>query len=332
MPHITEIDPQDEATLRAFWEAEQDAIRADRAHPVIRTWDALRATVQHPSPYHGRSLLAAVVDGTVVGGADLGMPLQDNPHLGEIEVNVRPEWRRRGIGTALHAAAADRFRAAGRTTVLGEAYEPVDGEPTAAVPFAESLGYTSEHAEDHLVLPLPVPLEQLARLRESLPDLDGYQLVTWGDRCPDEHVAAYCAMRTQMEADVPIGELDLELVVFDEDRVRTSESRLARSHHQLHVAARRVVDGVFGGFSMALLPHAEDQALQYDTLVMPEHRGHRLGLLMKLANLDRVHADHPDRTVFHTWTARDNTAMQATNKRFGYTLIERMHDMQRKDG
>jgi len=24
--------------------------------------------------------------------------------------------------------------------------------------------------------------------------------------------------------------------------------------------------------------------------------------------------------------------MQATNKRFGYTLVERMHDMQRKDG
>ena len=331
MPDIIEVDPRDDVSLRAFWETEQAAIRADRSHPVIRSWDALRQTVQSPSPYHRRTLLAAVEDGVVVGGADLGMPLQDNPHLGEVEVNVRPEWRRRRIGTALHAAAQERLRSAGRTTVIGEANEPVSGG-SAAVSFAESLGYASEHVEHHLVLPLPVPDEQVERLRASLPDLDGYELVTWGDRCSDEHLAAYCRMRTQMEADVPTGELDLEVVEFDEERVRTSESRLAVAHHQLHVAARRIADGVVGGFSMVLLPKGEDQALQFDTLVMPEHRGHRLGLLMKLDTLDRVHADHPDRTVFHTWTAADNTAMQATNKRFGYTLVERMHDMQLKDG
>ena len=328
---IVEVDPHDDRTLRAFWEAEQAAIRADRAHPVIRTWDALRNGVQNPSPYHQRVLLAAVADGEVVGGADLGMPLQDNPHLGELEINVRPGWRRRGVGTALHDEASARLRAADRTTVLGEAYEPADGQPTASVAFAESLGFTSEHVEEHLVLPLPVPAAQVERLRASLPDLVGYELVTWGDHCPEEHLAAYCSMMTQMDADVPTGELDLEPVVFDEARVRTSEERLARSHEQLHVAARRLDDGVFGGFSIVLLPKGEELALQFDTLVMPEHRGHRLGLLMKLDTLARVQDGHPERTAFHTWTAQSNAAMQATNKRFGYAVIERMHDMQRVD-
>ena len=76
--------------------------------------------------------------------------------------------------------------------MLGEAYEPMEGEPTAAVAFAESLGFTSEHVEEHLVLPLPVPVEQVERLRASVRDLAGYELVTWEDRCPDEHLAAYC--------------------------------------------------------------------------------------------------------------------------------------------
>jgi GNAT superfamily N-acetyltransferase len=329
---IIEVDPHDETVLRAFWEAEQAAVRADRAHPVIRTWDALRATVQDPSPYHRRLLLAALEDDSVVGGADVGMSLQDNRHTGDLEINVRPQWRRRGIGTALHAAASERLEACGRSTVMGEAYEPVEGEPTGAVPFARSLGFTSEHVEDHLVLPLPVAGEQVRTLTESLPDLEEYELVTWGDRCPDEHIAAYCQMHTQMETDISTGELDLEPVTFDEARVRTSETRLARSYRQLHVAARRVEDGVFGGFSIVLLPHGETVALQMDTLVMPEHRGRRLGLLMKLATLDAVRAGHPERTALHTWTARSNAAMQATNQRFGYVALEQMHEMQRREG
>jgi len=214
--------------------------------------------------------------------------------------------------------------------VLGEAYE-ADGFSTGAVAFAEALGLASRHVEDRLLLPLPVPAEQVERLRVSLPDLNGYELVAWGVRCPDEHVEAYCRMRTQMEADAPTGELDLESVVFDEDRLRTSEERLARSYVQLNVAARRLEDGVFGGFSMVLLPDGEQTSLQFDTLVMPEHRGHGLGLLMKLANLERVQRDHADRTAFHTGTAGSNDTMQRTNQRFGCLVVERMHDMQRKN-
>ena len=155
----------------------------------------------------------------------------------------------------------------------------------------------------------------------------------WGDHCPDEHLAAYCAMRTQMDADVPIDDLDIEPTVFDEDRVRTSEERLARSYDQLHVAARRRSDGVFGGFSIVLLPKGEPHALQFDTLVMPEHRGHRLGLADEAVDPrpGAGRASRPHRLphlvgACPTRRCRRPTGASAT------AAVERMHDMQRRLG
>ena len=83
---------------------------------------------------------------------------------------------------------------------------------------------------------------------------------------------------------------------------------------------------------MLYLPHGEDHVLQDDTLVMPAHRGHRLGTLLKLATLTIVQRDHPDRRTVHTWTEPGNAAMYRTNVEFGYVAVERMHEMQRKDG
>ncbi|MCQ8780529.1 GNAT family N-acetyltransferase, partial [Escherichia coli] len=75
--------------------------------------------------------------------------------------------------------------------------------------------------------------------------------------------------------------------------------------------------------------HGTDDALQDDTLVMPEHRGHGLGLALKTATMAVLRREHPDRTVLHTWTDPDNVAMQRTNERFGFRRVGRMHEVQR---
>ena len=320
--HIAEVDPHDDRLLRAFWDNEQAAQRAERRDPVLRTYDALTATMRDPSPYYGRVLLAAVDGDELIGGVDVSWPLQDNTHLGEIEVNVRPDRWRQGIGRLLHETAIGRLRAQSRTTVIGEACESPDGDGPA-VPFATALGYASSHLEHHLVLALPADVEELP------PDA-AYTVVTWAERCPDEHVAAYVAMRNQMETDVPIGDLELEPVLLDEERVRVSEARTARSYQRLVAAALHDAGGAMVGYSELFLPHGETYAQQDDTLVMPDHRGSRLGLRLKQANLALLHRDHPERKLLHTWTAPGNAAMIRTNERFGFRVVERMHEMQRK--
>jgi GNAT superfamily N-acetyltransferase len=259
--------------------------------------------------------LEAVDGSEVVGVAELELPLQENLDLAWCEVDVDTEHRRRGVGRALWQACAERAASAGRTR-MGAEVNVVPGGSTASMDFAVAMGAVEKHREDHLLVDLPVPV---ASMHPS------YELVTWRDRCPDEHRAAYLAMRNQMNADVPVGDLDLEPEVLDDDRLAASEARLARAYDVRVVAARRREDGVFAGYSLLLVPHGAHYGWQDDTLVMPEHRGHRLGAALKSAN----YAGLPDgiRSV-HTWTAPTNIAMYRTNTDLGFRVVEHMFEVE----
>lgn len=330
MTDIVEIDPSDEAALRAYWETEQAAIRADRPHAVLRTWRTILTHAQ-PFPHYRRTFLVARDGDTVVGVAEIGGAVDDNTHLAELEVVVLPGRRREGIGRALYDEAQRRCADAGRRTVCGELHVPADVDATSAASyaFATALGLEEVHAEDHLVLALPVDDGHVAVLRtHAEATASDYEIVTWRGVCPDEYAEAFCEMRTRMDADVPIGDVDLEPVAFTVDRLRSSEERVARSYSSVVAAARRRRDGVLGGYSQVFVPHGEDEVLQDDTLVMPAHRGRRLGTLLKLGTLRVLAEEHPSATCLHTWTSPANHAMQRTNRDFGYRVVERMHEMQ----
>ena len=119
---ILRLDVHDDAATRAFHDVEQAAARHDRPHAVTRTYDALLNAWRNPSDYRRYLPLVAVVDGVVVGAADLGFSLQDNTHLADLEVSVLPEHRRRGVGRALHDEATRLRVAGGRTSACGEVY------------------------------------------------------------------------------------------------------------------------------------------------------------------------------------------------------------------
>ena len=331
MVRISEVDPADRATLRAFWETEQESVWHDRPHATARTWDRLVAMTSHPNAWYRRTLLVARDGDVVVGTADLGGSTTDNLHLADLEIHVRTARRRSGIGRAMHDEASARLAADGRTSVCGEVYVQTGAEPsvTPAYAFATALGFGCVHLEDHLLLDVPVPADRVALLRAKV-DETAYDVLTWTGACPNEHLDALCEMHTRMSSDVPVGEIDYEPVVIDAERLRAREQRVLRSFDGITAVARRRADGVFGGYSQLYLPHGEDYVYQDDTLVMPEHRGHRLGTSLKLATLDLVQRDYPERVAIHTDTAVDNHAMQATNRDFGYRAVERLHEMQRR--
>ena len=120
---------------------------------------------------------------------------------------VLPDSRRRGIGAPSTTRGYAVRASDGRTTVCGEVHVAdgvADGD-SAAYAFATALGFEQR-------APRGPPRAAAAggrrprstALRASVADRGcGYDVVTWGDRCPDEYAAAYCAMKTQMSNDVP---------------------------------------------------------------------------------------------------------------------------------
>jgi len=312
---IRELDVHDPTARRAWFETLHRAIRVDRPHALLEAWDAFEVSVTEPGDYYRRTYLEAREEGRVMGVAELELSLQDNLESSGLEVNVLAEHRRRGVGRALWEEGVRRARAAGRSRAGGEV-NVAPGRSQAGLSFALAVGAEEKHVEDHLLANLPIPAAPLD---------PAYDVVTWRGRCPDEHRATYLEMRNRMNTDVPAGDLELEPVVIDDARLAASETRLARSYDVRVAAARRREDGVFGGYSLLFIPRGADHGWQDDTLVMPEHRGHRLGAALKSAN----YADLPPGvTQVHTWTAPTNVAMHHTNTAMGFRVVEHMYEME----
>ncbi len=312
---ISELDVSDPAARRAWFEVMERSARADRPHALLEAFDAFEVSATEPGEHARRVRLEARDGDALLGVAELELPLTENLDVGWAEVNVLPEHRRRGTGRLLWQAVVEEARAAGRARIGGEvSVAPVDGGP--GMLFAVAVGAVEKHREDHLLLELPVPPAGVD---------PAYDVVTWRGRCPDEHRAAYLEMRNQMNTDLPVGELDLEPTVLDDARLASSEERLTRSYDVRVAAARSRTDGAFGGYSLLFVPHGAPYAWQDDTLVMPDHRGHRLGAALKAVN----YADLPDDVrVVHTWTAPSNAAMHHTNTALGFRVVEHMYEME----
>ncbi|ROS23790.1 GNAT family N-acetyltransferase [Cellulomonas sp. PhB150] len=278
-------------------------------------------------------------DGNPVGYAALNLPQQDNTHTGYLEVGTVPGARRQGIGSALYGEVIAAARAAGRTKVLAstdQAVEPPAGPGTLTAPtgegrvatdaapvrFATSRGWRLEQVERRSVLDVPLDPDVLAEHRMKAEQVGGdeYRVITWTDRCPDEWLDQFAILQTRMSTDVPTAGLDWGEESWDGPRVRAREAEFAdRGMSYPTVAAEHVPTGTLVGYSSFLVvPHTDEYVHQHDTLVVREHRGRRLGMLLKAANLQRLPQELPNVRRIGTWNAEENAPMLSINIELGF--------------
>lgn len=211
--------------------------------------------------------------------------------------------------------------------MLGEvpAYTKSD-DPSPAVYLARSLGARPMLAERRRLLDVAaLDLARLAALRDGAaragPD---YSMVTWADTTPAELVEEMAGLLALMSTDPPQGELDLEPEIWNADRYHERErSVIERRRRHLVVAARHEPTGRLAGFTDLGVPSGDGVVgYQWSTIVQSEHRGHRLGLLMKVVNLQRMLVAFPGVRNLNTWNADENAHMVAVNEALGFRTME----------
>lgn len=324
---ITAVPVEHEAALREWYDVLLAAAAADSPGVPVMTFPEVLekarggATVEREDYWVGRR------DGRAVGAYRLRAPQRDNLDTTELLLTVRPEDRRRGAGAALVAHALDQLRAMGRHRMMTQVAEAADGAPGPGARLAAAAGFRPALAETRRVLDLTTldegRLEQIEQ--EARAHAGGYGLVSWTGSCPDEHVEAYAGLIGRMLTDAPLDDLDLEPEVWDVDRIREREVLMAAQlRTQLMTAARHLGGGELVAYTdIVVTTHDPANAYQWDTLVRPDHRGHRLGMLVKVANLRRLLEQAPAAERVHTWNADSNAHMLAINEAMGFVPLQR---------
>ncbi|MBT2594488.1 GNAT family N-acetyltransferase [Arthrobacter sp. ISL-72] len=293
--------------------------------------------------YEERLQFLARLDGVPAGTCSVVLPLKENTGVAWIEVLVDARFRRQGIGRRLLAVAEEKGRGRERKVFEGYCEEPVQpwdelvgpdheelpaksgsgGVPLnlASTRFALACGYELEQVERSSRLALPVDPGLLATLEAgALVHARGYRVVGWEGSCPAPLVDAYAVLKGRMSADVPTAGLEAEIEEWDAARVRDEEQRWARSGViPLVAAVQHAGTGELAAYTvLSYRPERPHVLIQEDTLVAGPHRGHRLGLLVKIANIRRAQEIWPAAASVITWNASENRHMLAINISLGF--------------
>ncbi len=258
-------------------------------------------------------------DANGVGGWYLlELPSRDNKHLGVLQLMVRPDRQRRRLGTALLRHAAGRALAAERSLLTGYASAGCPGEA-----FMRSFGATGGLAEIERVLDLDtVAAGHLAGLRaEAERAAAGYSLISWVSPAPEEWVDQVAAI-SGLLYDAP-HDPNIEPWAWDAARVRATERRMRLQGVRARtVAARHDASGELAGFTQVEVgPEQPERGFQALTAVVRAHRGHRLGLLLKVAMMELLAQTEPQVRRLITSNTETNEHMIAINTRLGYRVL-----------
>jgi GNAT superfamily N-acetyltransferase len=255
----------------------------------------------------------------VAGWYRLELPDLENRDQAGLDLVVHPAHRRRGLGRALLRHAAARAAGHGRSALNGATRRGGDGEA-----LARSAGAEPGLVEVQRVMDVrAVSDERLARLRGTAEQAAaGYSLVSWTGPVPEEFIEQAAALYAALN-DAP-HDPHIAPAVWDARRVRERVNAL-RPHYGLRtyaVAARHDPTGDLAGLTeVAVDPANPGWGYQDITGVTRQHRGHRLGLLVKTAMAGWLRTAEPALERIQTWNAESNRYMIAVNEALGYTIL-----------
>lgn len=317
---VVPLDPADGRGLDLWYRLMREVHDADRPEDPPPSPTQWAGSLRHPMPGQDPRTYLAHAGREPVGWFTLWLSTTENLDTAPLELEVHPAHRRRGYGRALLDEALRTTKELGRNRSVIEA---VSDSPGAAL--AASVGATSVLADTQRMLDLGTV--DVARhdelLAEAVAHSAGYSLVQWAGPTPEPHLDAVAALESRMTTDAPFDDLVWEQEVYDANKIRAQDAaKQARGLRSYSTAAVHDESGAVVGFTCVVVPGDVAWAAdQWQTIVLPEHRGHRLGMLLKIANLRFLQEHEPAVRRIDTWNADSNAPMLRVNLALGFQVV-----------
>ena len=211
------------------------------------------------------------------------------------------------LGELLRLAQVD-----GRTSVIawGDCTPAADALWTG---LGAELRFTEQESDLDMA---SVDAELMRRWIDAAPeDID---LAYWSGRCPDEHIDALVATANAMNH-APTDDLEIADTAFDAAMLRADfDARDACGIDYLGILAIGTDGSATGATEVFVNRFRPAFAWQWNTVVLPAHRGRGIGRGMKAAMWQRLRAEAPEVATLRTGNAQNNAYMLAINTEMGY--------------
>jgi len=238
-----------------------------------------------------------------------------NKHLYWADAYVRPDQRRKGVGSLWLKVLAKEMDEHGCTVV----------------------GFNAEHDEGHAFLTWLGAKPKMTEIesRLDLGGVDWAMLERWveeGQRrspetrleildgpLPEEMLPDFAAQRTALLNTMPFEDLELGDIIVTPDRIREYDQQSALAGRVWHNVVTREPDGTISGMTdVEWAPYSRTHVQQQFTGVLPSARGRGIGKWIKAAMLLHIRELYPDAEWVVTGNAHSNGPMLKINRDLGF--------------
>jgi len=258
---------------------------------------------------HSRSLRAIGVIRMWVDGT--------NAQLLSVQILVRSDSRRRGLGRLILEEALEVAEVAGRSVVMFDTFDTVPAGQAFAVAMGAEVGIR-EHISRLSVSDLDVGRLELwmAEGQVRAPD---HELLRWLDGYPQPYLDQIASLFVMADADMPYEGAPFEPITETAASLQTRLDASSAFVKRVTSAAVHRPSGTVVGFSELINRTSNSSALFTAlTMVHRDHRGHGLGKWLKADTITRAITRFPEASRLHTENAYSNDAMLAINNAIGF--------------
>ncbi len=318
---VRRFDADDRAALAVWVDVHNAAEALDAPWQPPLTLHRAEGDIRHGWDGEPDVPFLGCVDGEPVAAGWVSASDYDNRDAAWFMVRVRPDLRRRGIGSEVVRALERYIHDLGRGVVGTFGWV---GSPVHEFVTAHGYELRAREAQRRQVL-AELDWDHIAALHEEArAQAAEYELFRRVGPSPVQEIAAVADVTASIN-DAPTDDLVWEDEAFPAERVESYERVQEARGDLLHrLVARHRTTGELVGHTVVVVdgerPHLGDQ---HDTAVMPAHRGHRLGLLLKTGMNLWLRQAQPQLERIDTWNAESNDHMLAVNDAMGYRVVGR---------